>query len=110
MQQTEDFDLVMMVRELAVLLQPQARTQRVQIELAQVAFCDTGPGIPSALLDQVDRIYFTTKSSGTGMGLFVTLLMVEARGGTLEVANQPGSGACITLALPLANAVRGRAN
>jgi signal transduction histidine kinase len=63
---------------------------------------DDGPGIANELLDEIYQIYFTTKKSGSGMGLYVARLVLESHGGDIQVVNQPGSGACFTLTLPLA--------
>jgi signal transduction histidine kinase len=63
---------------------------------------DDGPGIANELLDEIYQIYFTTKKSGSGMGLYVARLVLESHGGDIQVVNQPGGGACFTLTLPLA--------
>ncbi len=68
---------------------------------AIVAFADTGPGIPRADLHRIFEPYFTTKRSGLGLGLALSLRIVEAHGGSLSVANQPGSGALVTVSVPL---------
>lgn len=64
---------------------------------------DTGPGIPEAEIAQVfDKFYRsgTTKADGTGLGLFVVRGFTEAQGGSAEVRNVPGNGACFTLEFP----------
>ncbi|MBI2929128.1 MAG: HAMP domain-containing protein [Verrucomicrobia bacterium] len=81
---------------------------RVQNGTAIVAVSDTGPGIATEDLPHVfDRFYRADKSraggSGrTGLGLAISKAIVEAHGGTLEVASQPGAGATFTIRLPLA--------
>jgi len=67
---------------------------------ARVAFADTGPGIPPADLPRIFEPYFTTKRSGLGLGLALSLRIVEAHGGSLSVANQPSGGALVTVELP----------
>ena len=61
---------------------------------------DNGTGIPP---QEIDRIFFpfhTTKEGGTGLGLSVVKSLVEAMGGELGVASQPGRGSIFTLTLP----------
>ncbi|MBP8985967.1 MAG: hypothetical protein KBG12_09525, partial [Syntrophobacterales bacterium] len=69
--------------------------RRVRVEVS-----DTGPGIGK---DEVSRIfdpYFTTKSSGTGLGLAVVHKVVEAHGGELQVESVPGKGTTVSILLP----------
>jgi len=69
--------------------------------LARVAFADTGPGFPPDSLGRVFEPYFTTKRSGLGLGLALSLRIVEAHGGTLSVANRPQGGALVIVSMPL---------
>jgi len=68
---------------------------------ARISFADTGPGISDANLARVFEPYFTTKRSGLGLGLALSLRIVEAHGGSLAIANQPGAGALVTMAIPV---------
>lgn len=68
---------------------------------ARVTFTDTGHGIPTADLPRIFEPYFTTKRSGLGLGLALSLRIVEDHGGSLEVANQPNGGALVTVDLPI---------
>jgi signal transduction histidine kinase len=67
-----------------------------------VEFTDTGVGIPLDHLDRIFDPFFTTKPavSGTGLGLSVSLGIVQSHGGTIEVQSQAGSGAIFTIRLP----------
>ncbi len=71
----------------------------------QIDICDTGPGIPSGLLDKVFEMHFTTKDSGTGIGLYVTRVMLEQQGGGIQVASRLGEGTCFHIRLPISSAV-----
>jgi len=66
-----------------------------------IQVADTGPGIPVAKLRQVFDPFYTTKATGTGLGLFVSQRIVKAHGGTIDVSSTEGKGACFTIALPV---------
>src|SRR5262249_51787228 len=69
---------------------------------ALVAVCDSGPGIDPAHLDRVFDAFYTTKSSGTGMGLSICRSIIHAHGGKLWAdANEP-RGAVFQFTLPAA--------
>ncbi len=63
---------------------------------------DTGPGIPFEYQDRIFEPYFTTKEpdEGTGLGLSVTLGIVQSHGGLIEVESNPGQGAEFRIFLP----------
>ncbi len=67
---------------------------------AEVAVTDSGPGLGEAALAQLFEPFFTTKPTGTGLGLAVSLGIVQAHGGTLEAGAAPGGGARFTVTLP----------
>ncbi len=61
---------------------------------------DNGPGIDARALAQIWSPFFSSKESGTGLGLAIAKKVVEAHGGTIEAASQPGAGAEFTITLP----------
>ena len=64
---------------------------------------DSGPGIPSDVLPRIFDPFFTTKQTGegTGLGLSVTLGIVEQLGGRITVTPRAGGpGSCFTVSLP----------
>ncbi|MEM1024953.1 MAG: ATP-binding protein [Myxococcota bacterium] len=63
---------------------------------------DEGRGIPPAELSQIFIPFFTTKQSGTGLGLAVCQRIVSAHGGEIQAASNPGEGASFTITLPVA--------
>jgi len=69
----------------------------------RVEFEDTGPGIAPEHRDRIFDPFFTTKPevSGTGLGLSVSLGIVQSHGGTILVASELGKGATFTVILPL---------
>ncbi len=78
---------------------------------AALAVADDGPGIPPAERARIFTPFFTTKSSGTGLGLAVVQRIVDAHRGSISVDAAPGGGARFTVRLPAsradAGAVRG---
>jgi len=67
-----------------------------------VAMRDTGPGIDRAHLERVFEAFYTTKSSGVGMGLAICRSIIDAHGGRLWAeANEP-RGAVFQFTLPRA--------
>jgi signal transduction histidine kinase len=71
---------------------------------ARIAIRDNGPGIAPESLAKIYGMYFTTKTGGTGIGLYVARSVVESHGGNIEVDTQPGMGTCFTVSLPLSAA------
>lgn len=68
-----------------------------------IEICDTGSGIPPAVLPRIFDPFFTTKSEGegTGLGLSVSLGIVERHGGKILVDSEVGKGTIFTLCLPV---------
>jgi signal transduction histidine kinase len=68
---------------------------------ARISVQDNGPGIPPELLGAIYEMHFTTKSGGTGVGLYVARSVMQAHGGTIEVHSTPRHGTSFTLTLPV---------
>lgn len=68
---------------------------------------DTGPGVPADRRANIFRPFFTTKHTGTGLGLPISRQIVERHGGSLRLEDTPGGGATFVVALPLAEAAGG---
>jgi len=69
-----------------------------------VAVRDSGPGIDPDHRERIFQAFYTTKSSGTGMGLSICRSIINGHGGRLWVeANEP-SGAVFQFTLPGAGA------
>ena len=69
-------------------------------DAAVVRIQDEGEGIAPEVLPRIFDLYFTTKASGSGIGLAMTYRIVQMHGGSMEVASEPGHGASFTLRLP----------
>jgi signal transduction histidine kinase len=67
---------------------------------AVIRFEDNGPGIPAELRAQVFAPYFTTKESGTGLGLATAHRIVTGMSGTIAAVDSSLGGACFEIRLP----------
>lgn len=85
---------------------PHGEGQRIVIrtQLADAAVCvavrDEGPGIPASELSRVFETFYTTKSTGMGMGLPISRSIVEAHGGRIWAENNPDRGATFSFTIP----------
>jgi C4-dicarboxylate-specific signal transduction histidine kinase len=70
-------------------------------QLVLVAVTDSGAGISAENADRLFNAFFTTKSSGMGMGLSICRSIIEAHGGRMSAANNAGPGARFEFTLPL---------
>ena len=62
---------------------------------------DNGPGIPSDLIEDIFVPFFTTKATGSGIGLSLSRQIIRMHGGELSVASQPYRETCFTVSLPV---------
>src|SRR6201993_757161 len=65
-----------------------------------IRFVDTGGGMSAEHLSRVFEPYFTTKSSGTGLGLLIVRRIVREHGGELYIESSEGKGLTLTIRLP----------
>ena len=65
-----------------------------------IKFTDTGGGISAENLSRVFEPYFTTKTSGTGLGLLIVRRIVREHGGEMSIESSEGKGLTLTIRLP----------
>lgn len=65
-----------------------------------IGFIDTGGGISADNLSRVFEPYFTTKTTGTGLGLLIVRRIVREHGGELSIESTEGRGFTVTIRLP----------
>ena len=65
-----------------------------------VVIKDEGVGIPESHLARIFDPYFTTKQTGSGLGLATTHSIIAKHGGHISVVSQPGRGTAFTIYLP----------
>ena len=70
--------------------------RRIAIEIE-----DSGVGIPAAVVDRVFNPFFSTKDTGTGLGLALAHKIIDDHGGSIDVRSTPGVGTTFRLLLPL---------
>jgi signal transduction histidine kinase len=66
----------------------------------QIQIRDHGAGLPPGAEQQVFEPFFSTKTTGMGMGLAISRSIVENHGGSIKAANQPTGGVVVTITLP----------
>ena len=69
---------------------------------ATIEVRDQGTGIPPEVRDKVFNLYFTTKKSGSGIGLAMTYRVLQLHNGALDFVTEMGRGTTFRLVLPLA--------
>lgn len=75
------------------VMTPDRNYQKVEIE-------DTGRGIPKAHAGKIFDPFFSTKKSGTGLGLAVSYGIVQKHNGQIDMSSEPGKGTRFTIAIP----------
>ena len=68
-----------------------------------ISVADSGPGIEAGRFTQLFDLFYTTKPTGTGVGLAMAKRLVERQHGTIGVTSTPGRGAVFSVRLPLAS-------
>lgn len=68
---------------------------------AQIEFTDTGCGIPEEYLEDIFNPFFTTKSTGSGLGLSISNQIIQDHRGYIDVESQMGKGASFFINLPV---------
>jgi signal transduction histidine kinase len=76
---------------------PDAADQTITVRVS-----DTGVGMGRDALDRIFEPYFSTKATGTGLGLTIAKRNVELVGGSIRVESQRGVGTVVTIEIPAA--------
>ncbi len=73
-------------------------------DTVRLCVSDNGPGIDSVTLARLGEPFFTTKTTGTGLGLAVVKAVARAHQGDVQLRSRPGRGTCAIITLPLLGA------
>ncbi|WP_198520865.1 PAS domain-containing sensor histidine kinase [Alteribacter populi] len=68
---------------------------------AIIKVIDEGCGIPQEKLNRIGEPFYSTKETGTGLGLMVTFKIIEEHGGTIQVDSQEGVGTTFIITFPI---------
>ncbi|WP_373514793.1 sensor histidine kinase [Persicitalea sp.] len=79
------------------------RTTASTTNYGEISIADNGNGILNAIKEKIFQPFFTTKPTGqgTGLGLSLSYDMVKAHGGKIEVNSKEGVGTAFTIVLPI---------
>jgi len=78
------------------------RTAQVGDGGISVTIQDDGPGIPDEVRDRIFEPLFSTKESGTGLGLTISRRIVDAHRGQMTIIGEPGGGTRVEITIPRA--------
>jgi len=67
----------------------------------EIEFADNGPGIPCESQSKIFTPYFTTKPSGSGLGLVIAKKVIEDHGGTIKIESKEGIGTRVVVRIPV---------
>ena len=73
-------------------------------DVCRISVLDRGSGIPDDIVERVFEPFYTTKKTGTGLGLPIVKRLMELQGGTVALRARDGGGTVAELTLPLAPA------
>ena len=71
------------------------------LDTISVRFEDTGSGVAEDVKQLMFEPFYTTKETGTGLGLAVTRKIIEAHGGSIAIRSQVGQGTSVKVLLPV---------
>jgi signal transduction histidine kinase len=73
----------------------------VQDESVLITVADNGAGIPEETLPKIFEPYFTTRETGSGLGLTLVFKIIREHQGEITVKSRPGEGSAFTVTLPV---------
>jgi hypothetical protein len=73
---------------------------RREDDAIEIEVRDQGPGIPPEIRDKIFNLYFTTKKSGSGIGLAMSYRVMQLHNGSVEFESEPGQGTVFHLRFP----------
>ncbi len=80
-------------------------TRNVNDKKIEIQISDTGTGIPAYEMDELFTPFFTTKKDGTGLGLPISLKIINSHGGDIKVDSQIGEGTTFSFYLHIVDKI-----
>lgn len=77
-------------------------TLEKEAEYAKIEVQDYGKGMKKEVVEKIFNPFYTTKSSGTGLGMYIVYQLIEECGGKIEAYSKENEGTLIRVYLPLA--------
>lgn len=74
---------------------------RKRDDLIEIDVVDEGPGIPQDIIHKLSEPFFTTKQSGTGLGLMITKQILEQHDGQIKILQNKKKGSTFRIILPM---------
>ncbi len=69
--------------------------------MCRIAITDTGIGMSPEVLEKIFNAYYSTKKSGSGLGMPTAKRIINDHGGEIEVQSEEGKGSSFSVLLPL---------
>ena len=89
----------------AIAAMPEGGSLLIKTETHETEICisiaDTGTGIPEENFSKIFEPYFTTRETGTGLGLTLVFKIVREHNGEINVRSKPGEGSIFVITLPV---------
>src|SRR5262249_19153218 len=70
-------------------------------EALRITITDTGVGIPPEDIERIFKMYYTTKTDGTGIGLALVRRVIDLHHGSIEILSTVGQGPKVMVRLPI---------
>jgi signal transduction histidine kinase len=80
-------------------LELELMARRTDSGRAQIVVSDNGPGVPERIRERIFEPFFTTRAHGNGIGLSIVKSVIEAHGGSVQLADTE-AGATFVIELP----------
>ncbi len=80
---------------------PKSKKIKSRAGFVEIAITDTGKGIPVEELDKIFNPFYTTKESGSGLGLSIVQRIIDGLGGLVLVERNPAEGSSFMIYLPI---------
>lgn len=74
--------------------------ERPVVYKMKITIKDDGPGIPNDILHKIGQPFFTTKKTGTGLGIMICKRIIQNHSGEFDISSQEGEGTTISITLP----------